>query len=81
MLLKELKTNSCSRSNYVQPVREDDGPQLGFVIGTDTMVRILNPKYYGDDRDTMLEAVREMGRSGVHFVVGGRLEQIPGEES
>jgi hypothetical protein len=51
---------------------------LGFVIGTDTMVRILNPKYYGDDVEAMLESVREMGRSGVHFVVGGRLgEYVP----
>lgn len=57
-----------------------EGPQLGFVIGTDTMVRILNPKYYGDDVEEMLESVREMGRSGVHFVVGGRLEQRPGGE-
>ena len=57
------------------------GPQLGFLIGTDTMVRIINPKYYGDNEEDMLEAVREMGRSGVHFVVGGRLEQHrPGEE-
>jgi hypothetical protein len=39
------------------------------------MVRILNPKYYGDNEEAMLEAVREMGRAGVHFVVGGRLEQ------
>jgi hypothetical protein len=50
---------------------------MGFVIGTDTMVRILNPKYYGNSEENMLEAVREMGRAGVHFVVGGRLEQRP----
>jgi len=46
-----------------------------FVIGTDTMIRIINPKYYGGEIDNMLEAVREMGREGAHFVVGGRLEQ------
>ena len=56
-------------------------PQMGFVIGTDTMVRILNPKYYGDSEENMLEAVREMGRAGVHFVVGGRLEQRLGGDS
>lgn len=39
------------------------------------MVRILNPKYYGNSEEDMLDAVREMGRAGVHFVVGGRLEQ------
>lgn len=49
--------------------------QMGFVIGTDTMVRILNPKYYGDSQEAMLEAVRDMKRLGVHFVVGGRLKQ------
>jgi hypothetical protein len=68
-------------TNIVATKVHSGGPQLGFLIGTDTMVRILNPKYYGGNEDDMLEAVREMGRSGVHFVVGGRLEQHrPGEE-
>lgn len=49
--------------------------QITFVIGTDTMVRIINPKYYGGEYNNMLKAVREMGSEGVHFVVGGRLEQ------
>ena len=53
---------------------------MTFAIGTDTMVRILNPKYYDEDREQMLEAVREMGREGVHFVVGGRLEQVRSQE-
>lgn len=51
------------------------GRQMAFVIGTDTMVRILNPKYYGNSKDAMLEAVRDMKRNGVRFVVGGRLKQ------
>mmetsp|Transcript_10286 Transcript_10286/g.13021 ORF Transcript_10286/g.13021 Transcript_10286/m.13021 type:complete len:804 (+) Transcript_10286:94-2505(+) len=49
--------------------------KMSFVIGTDTMIRIINPKYYGDNYDSMLEAVREMGDLGAHFVVGGRVEQ------
>ena len=49
--------------------------KLTFIIGTDTMVRIINPKYYGNCIEEMLVAVREMGGAGVHFVVGGRLEQ------
>jgi len=49
--------------------------KMTFVIGTDTMVRIINPKYYGNSVDGMLTAVREMGDAGVHFVVGGRVEQ------
>lgn len=48
---------------------------MAFVIGTDTMIRILNPKYYGDSKEAMLEAIRDMKRHGVHFVVGGRLQQ------
>jgi len=48
---------------------------MTFVIGTDTMVRIINPKYYDNNVDKMLKAVREMGDLGAHFVVGGRLEQ------
>ena len=49
--------------------------KITFIIGTDTMVRIINPKYYGNSIEEMLSAVREMGDAGVHFVVGGRLEQ------
>ena len=49
--------------------------KMTFIIGTDTMVRIINPKYYGNSIEEMLAAVREMGGAGVHFVVGGRLEQ------
>ena len=52
--------------------------KMTFIIGTDTMVRIINPKYYGDSIDDMVAAVREMGEAGVHFVVGGRLEQGKG---
>jgi hypothetical protein len=48
---------------------------MTFVIGTDTMVRIINPKYYGNIFENMLQAIRAMQASGVHFVVGGRLEQ------
>jgi nicotinic acid mononucleotide adenylyltransferase len=48
---------------------------MTFVIGTDTMVRIINPKYYGNSIKNMIVAVREMGDLGAHFVVGGRLEQ------
>jgi len=53
--------------------------KMTFVIGADTMVRIVDPKYYGNSRDDMLEAVRDMGNRGVHFVGGGRLEQNKGK--
>jgi nicotinic acid mononucleotide adenylyltransferase len=50
--------------------------RLIFVIGTDTLVRLLNPKYYGNNHTSMLTAIREMKQKGVHFIVGGRLEQV-----
>jgi len=49
--------------------------KMSFVLGTDTMVRIINPKYYGDSRENMLAALVDMKEKGVHFIVGGRLEQ------
>jgi len=70
---------ATSMSNN-KKLRMGRGRILTFAIGTDTMVRILNPKYYDEDREQMLEAVREMGREGVHFVVGGRLEQVRSQE-
>ena len=50
---------------------------MSFVLGTDTMVRIriINPKYYDNSRENMLEALLDMKTKGVHFIVGGRLEQ------
>jgi len=56
---------------------------MSFVIGTDTMVRIINPKYYGDIRDDMISALLKMKERGVHFIVGGRVESsifVNGEE-
>lgn len=54
----------------------DMNPQMSFVIGTDTMVRILNPKYYNHSRTDMLASLRDM--KGVHFIVGGRVQQNEG---
>lgn len=45
---------------------------LTFCIGTDTLVRILDPKYYDNSYEAMLTALRMMQ---CRFVVGGRLEQ------
>ena len=68
-----------------QKSRREEEESLGTlilwsVIGTDTMVRLLNPKYYNNDREQMLETIREMGKEGVHFCVGGRLEQQTGSQ-
>jgi nicotinic acid mononucleotide adenylyltransferase/nicotinamide mononucleotide (NMN) deamidase PncC len=48
-------------------------PNLSFVIGTDTLVRIIDPKYYNNDKSEMEEALCSM--KGVNFLIGGRLEQ------
>ena len=49
--------------------------KMSFVLGTDTMVRIINPKYYENSREKMIDALVNMKDKGVHFIVGGRLEQ------
>lgn len=56
-----------------------DSPRINFLIGTDTMVRILNPKYYGNSQANMIESLQELKASGAGFVVGGRLEQSPSQ--
>ena len=53
----------------------DNSRKMSFVLGTDTFVRIINPKYYNNSRDEMLKALVDMRDKGVHFIVGGRIEQ------
>lgn len=48
-------------------------PDLSFVIGTDTLVRIIDPKYYNNNKIEMEEALRSL--KGVNFLIGGRLDQ------
>ena len=45
---------------------------LHFSIGTDTLVRLIDPKYYNDSEEEMLRTLMDMS---CHFVVGGRLDQ------
>jgi hypothetical protein len=49
--------------------------KMSFVLGTDTLLRIINPKYYGNSLGGMISALLCMKESGVHFIVGGRLDQ------
>jgi len=49
--------------------------KMTFVLGTDTFVRIINPKYYNNSVENMIDALVQMKEKGVHFIVGGRLEQ------
>jgi hypothetical protein len=47
-------------------------PEATFIVGVDTIVRIADPRYYGDDphaRDAILD---ELARRGCRFLVFGR---------
>lgn len=44
-----------------------------FVVGVDTAVRILSPKYY--EKGGLIQALVQLKVAGCKFVVGGRLEQ------
>jgi nicotinic acid mononucleotide adenylyltransferase len=45
---------------------------LHFSIGTDTLVRLIDPKYYNDSQEEMLSVLTGLP---CRFVVGGRLDQ------
>ena len=47
-------------------------PNLHFVIGTDTLVRLVDKKYYDNSEGKMIQTLTSMP---CRFVVGGRLEQ------
>lgn len=45
-----------------------------FVVGFDTAVRIINPRYYNDSTQEMLTALTEIRDLGCHFLVAGRAD-------
>ena len=47
-------------------------PGITFVIGWDTAVRVVAPRYYGGDTSAMLTALAEMWATGCRFLVAGR---------
>ena len=49
-------------------------PGCGFAIGWDTVVRLIQPRYYGDSEPAMLQALAEMWGRGTRFAVGGRAD-------
>lgn len=49
-------------------------PGCGFAIGWDTVTRLIQPRYYGDSRTAMLQALAEMWGRGSRFAVGGRTD-------
>ena len=49
-------------------------PGTCFVIGYDTMVRLIDPAYYGGDERRMTEALASISQQGGRFLVAGRLD-------
>ena len=49
-------------------------PGCTFVIGFDTAVRLVHPRYYGDDTAAMLQALSRIRDLGCRFLVAGRAE-------
>ena len=47
-------------------------PGIAFVIGWDTAVRLVAPRYYGGETSAMLTALAEMWGTGCRFLVAGR---------
>ncbi|KAE9589411.1 putative rossmann-like alpha/beta/alpha sandwich protein [Lupinus albus] len=47
-------------------------PGSAFVIGVDTAVRLINPKYYEGDYNKMLKILIACKETGCTFLVGGR---------
>ncbi|MDA0263985.1 MAG: hypothetical protein O3A93_07210 [Chloroflexi bacterium] len=50
-------------------------PGRTFIVGWDTAIRLVAPRYYGDDRTQMMIALAEMLASGTRFLVAGREDQ------
>jgi hypothetical protein len=49
-------------------------PGCTFVVGFDTAVRILQPRYYHNSQQEMLAALAEIQTLGCTFLVAGRVE-------
>jgi len=47
-------------------------PGCTFIIGYDTAVRLIDPKYYGGDPAEMLAALAEVREAGCDFFIAGR---------
>ena len=49
-------------------------PGSTFVIGYDTASRLLNPKYYENDKRSMFTSLHEIEANGCDFLVAGRVD-------
>lgn len=50
-------------------------PGVTFVIGFDTAVRIIDPKFYGGTEEQLAEALTSIREAGCRFLVAGRQDQ------
>ncbi|MCP5096904.1 MAG: hypothetical protein GY943_15250, partial [Chloroflexi bacterium] len=48
-------------------------PGCTFVVGYDTAVRVLHPRYYGHNQENIESALREIQQQGCKFLVAGRV--------
>jgi len=59
----------------LSPLFEDKArllPASVFVVGVDTAERVVDPRFYGGDRDAMLASLRLIRERGCRFLVAGR---------
>ena len=49
--------------------------QITFVVGIDTAVRVLNPKYYGGTLEGLSQAMLALAEAHVSFIVAGRVDE------
>jgi hypothetical protein len=49
-------------------------PGATFVVGFDTAVRILQPRFYGHSQTNLCAALQAIREQGCHFLVAGRLD-------
>jgi hypothetical protein len=50
-------------------------PGIAFVVGFDTAQRILQPRYYQDSQESLLDALEEIRQHGSLFLVAGRTSE------
>jgi hypothetical protein len=50
-------------------------PGATFVVGVDTADRVLQPRYYDDSHEKMLEALASIVDRGCRFLVAGRVDE------
>jgi hypothetical protein len=48
-------------------------PGCTIILGWDTAIRLVHPRYYGDDEGVMKAALKEIGALGCRILVAGRL--------